>query len=130
MAASIEVKPKKRRSSSSLDKLIKFTWIVGGPLHVGPEPERLQALLRHPYENWAAEFSHHSHTYSRHHTALANQLVSQIVAMGKTSYLGDRDWVSAVVHELLQLPPSRGRARKAAVNNILEAVNMGRSLPG
>lgn len=88
---------------------------VGGAGPVGALGPCLRLTLRHPYEDWVAQFSHHQRRYRRFHLLLLTELLKQTVKAGEAERLGDPDWLAWVVKQLAPQRPWTAKALTAAV---------------
>ncbi|MET8955670.1 hypothetical protein [Streptomyces sp. NPDC004533] len=85
----LEVTP--RRIGSS--RTVGVVNTLGGAGTVGMLGSCLTVTLRHPYEVWVAQFSHHQRRYGWHHLALVEELLRQAIQAGEAERLGDPDWL-------------------------------------
>lgn len=60
----------------------------------------LRAMVRHPYDIWPAEFSHHRGFYSAREIALLQSLLAVVVDRKRAELLGDDAWLTAAVRRL------------------------------
>lgn len=80
----------------------------------------LTAVLRHPYEDWTARFSHHVRRYTVSETLLVVELFGQASGAGAAQRLGDPRWLENAVGRLAPQRPRPYRAARDAVAQVLE----------
>ncbi|MGW2347689.1 hypothetical protein [Actinacidiphila glaucinigra] len=119
----LETQPGKIASSKGLERTAKILAHLSGVPYAASGGARVGATLRSPYEDWGADFDHHSRRYPRHHIKLADEFLKQVIARNKANHLGDPDWVSVAVEKLNQIPKSGARSRKSAIEEILDSLS-------
>ncbi|WP_406206430.1 hypothetical protein OH807_32815 [Kitasatospora sp. NBC_01560] len=62
----------------------------------------VQAMVRHPYDMWSAEFSHHRGFYSAREIVLLQGLLGVVVDRKRADLLGDDAWLTAAVQRVAQ----------------------------
>ncbi|WP_328790983.1 MULTISPECIES: hypothetical protein [unclassified Streptomyces] len=77
------------------------------------------ATLRHPYENWSVNYTHHERAYTGSHVFLLGHLVGQVSDAKALHRLGDPQWLGAAV---AKLAPFRVRWASTAVRHVREVV--------
>ncbi|WP_345694848.1 hypothetical protein [Kitasatospora terrestris] len=120
MELHLPAEPTRLDNSRTLAVLADLALNLNGFSRFGGGPAGVGATLRHPYEYWGADFSHHARRYSRYSVGLASELLAQTVASARPERLGDPAWVRAVV---TALAPLRGgfrgpRARTAVAAHL------------
>ncbi|MEU6945403.1 hypothetical protein ABZ957_09225 [Streptomyces sp. NPDC046316] len=73
---------------------------------VGPDGCAVTALLRHPYEDWSARYSHHEHRYTAADVFWLEHLFRHTVEAKSAHRLGDPEWLGTAVARLAELSPS------------------------
>ncbi|MEU1036751.1 hypothetical protein ABZ402_50895 [Streptomyces mirabilis] len=109
-------------NSKLLAKVTDLALGLGGVARHGGGSACVVASLRHPYEEWSAEFSHHADRYDRHQIVLANEFLSRAVQCGKAPLLGDTDWVSGAIEKMSHLAPASSRSLASAVQEMLDGL--------
>ncbi|MFJ9743144.1 hypothetical protein [Streptomyces sp. NPDC101166] len=99
-------------------RAVGFLNDIGGGGSVGMLGPCLRVTLRHPYEDWVAQFSHHQRRYGLVHLALLRELFRQTSETGEFERLGDGDWLAWVVK---QLSPQRLWTTAALTAAVTEA---------
>ncbi|MEU9861598.1 hypothetical protein AB0D99_12020 [Streptomyces sp. NPDC047971] len=83
--------------------------VAGGPFSPqGRDGCAVVALLRHPYEDWSARYSHHERPYTSAEVFWLGHLFQQTVKAKAAHRLGDREWMGAAVARLAALRPMWG----------------------
>ncbi|MEV0532981.1 hypothetical protein [Kitasatospora sp. NPDC050463] len=62
----------------------------------------LRAMVRHPYDMWSPEFSHHRGFYSSREIVLLQVLLGTVVDRKRSELLGDDAWLTAAVHRMAE----------------------------
>ncbi|MFF2042661.1 hypothetical protein ACFVVX_19745 [Kitasatospora sp. NPDC058170] len=62
----------------------------------------LRAMVRHPYDMWSPEFSHHRAFYSPREIALLDPLLGLVVERKRAELLGDDAWLTAAVRRMAE----------------------------
>ncbi|MBY8876300.1 hypothetical protein [Actinacidiphila acidipaludis] len=119
MSFGLETQVSRRGDSKRLIRVAKIAANLAGAVYVGSQGSRAAAMLRHPYEEWSADFDHHVRKYTRREITMADALLRHTIAAGKGERLGDPAWVAAAVSAMRGVPSAR-RAR-AAVESMLRA---------
>ncbi len=91
----------------------------GGPPDLGGGACSVSATVRHPYEDWSVNFTHHERPYTNSHAFLVDQLFRQVSDVKALHRLGDPQWLGAAV---AKLAPVRVRWAPTAVRNVREVV--------
>ncbi|MFG2486637.1 hypothetical protein ACGFSI_28270 [Streptomyces virginiae] len=95
----------------------------GQPDFGGRSACSVSATVRHPYEDWSVNFTHHERPYTSSHLFLVDQLFRQVSDVNALHRLGDPKWLGAAVAELA---PVRVRWAPTAVRKVREVVeNLG-----
>jgi len=106
-------------NSRMLAGLANVALNLSGIARSGGGSAYVSAILRHPYEDWKADFSHHARKYSRQEILLAGEFLKQAVGSGRGERLGDPAWVSEMIGKLAGLPSDSSRALRAEVQRIV-----------
>ncbi|MCT4352342.1 hypothetical protein M5362_04245 [Streptomyces sp. Je 1-79] len=87
---------------------------------------RVYGLLRHPYEDWSARYSHHERPYTPADVFWLGHLLRHTVAAKAADRLGDAEWLATAVTRLATLRPSWGlTANRRAAEVIADLHNVG-----
>ncbi len=89
-------------------------------LDMGRDACSVHALVRHPYDDWYARYSHHEQRYPAVHTYLVIELFRAVSEAKLTHRLGDAEWLGAVVEQVAPLPYRRSSV--ARIREIISAV--------
>lgn len=116
----LSVQPSRLGNSKVLAKVTDIALALTGILRIGGGEAYLAATLRHPYEDWSADFTHAARKYDRREIHLAEEFFKQVVESGRATRLGDPQWVTEMVEKIASLPPSPRNA-KAAVGEIVRS---------
>jgi hypothetical protein len=123
VSIALEVQPLRRDHSRTLRRAaVVLSWLGQPTDHVGL-PASVSAVVRHPYEDWQAGFTHHARRYPRREITVACELLDETTAAGEAARLGDPEWLTDVVRKLSEHRyGSRARfPRKRAVREVLAA---------
>ncbi|MGW0118947.1 hypothetical protein [Streptomyces sp. NPDC003327] len=74
----------------------------------------VHALVRHPYDDWFALYSHHQRAYTGAHVHLAVELVDAVSKAKLLHRLGDPVWLGQVVEQVAPLSHWRSAGRRIA----------------
>ncbi|MFE5909959.1 hypothetical protein ACFQ6B_12900 [Streptomyces wedmorensis] len=80
----------------------------------------VHALVRHPYDDWYALYSHHERRYTGVQIYLVIELFQAVSEAKLTHRLGDAEWLGAVVEQVAPLPYRRSSVRR--IREIIAAV--------
>ncbi|MYX36506.1 MULTISPECIES: hypothetical protein [unclassified Streptomyces] len=117
----LSVEPSRSSHSKRLRRTAAVLSLLGASIPPGlGQPPSVGGTLRHPYEPWSAEFTHHARKYRRHDIAVLWDFLSHIAESRKTAHMGDPEWVAMAVAKLSRQPKKYFGARKRAVQ---ETVN-------
>ncbi|WP_067824954.1 hypothetical protein [Actinomadura kijaniata] len=86
------------RAAGVLDMLGGSSPPVGGP-----DACSVWAWLRHPYEDWSADYTHHGRRYTGSHIWLVEKLFEKTVEAKAAHRLGDPEWLGEAVARLAAL---------------------------
>ncbi|MFG2915059.1 hypothetical protein ACGF0D_19485 [Kitasatospora sp. NPDC048298] len=93
---------------------------------IGAHGSCLRAMVRHPYDMWSPRFVHHRRWYPAPEITVLQQLLGDIVDLGRVDRLGDDAWLSSVVAELATDPfLRRWRTSKALAEGVKELITRG-----
>ncbi|MFE5940942.1 hypothetical protein [Streptomyces sp. NPDC056480] len=95
-------------------------WALLSRAHLGRNACSVHALVRHPYDDWYARYSHHERAYTEAHTYLLGLLFEAVSEARLTHRLGDAEWLGAVVEQVAPLPFRRSSAQR--IREIVAAV--------
>ncbi|MFG2819239.1 hypothetical protein ACGFX4_07395 [Kitasatospora sp. NPDC048365] len=118
MELHLSAEPTRLGNSRTLAVFANIVHSLNGTSQVGGGPAGVGATLRHPYEYWGADFSHHARRYSRYSIDLVSELLAQTVASARPERLGDPAWVRATV---TALAPLRGGFRGPRARTVVAA---------
>ncbi|MER6094503.1 hypothetical protein ABT154_01275 [Streptomyces sp. NPDC001728] len=79
---------------------------------MGRDACSVHALVRHPYDDWFARYSHHRRAYTGAHVYLVGHLFEAVSEAKLMHRLGDPRWLGAVVEQVAPLPNRRASARR------------------
>ncbi|OIJ64292.1 hypothetical protein [Streptomyces mangrovisoli] len=96
-------------------RAVGFLNSIGGGGPVGILGPCWTLTLRHPYEVWVAQISHHERHYHWAHRYLLDELLGQLIGTGRAHLLGDADWLASVVEHLAPQRPFSAKAIKSTV---------------
>ncbi|WP_030692393.1 hypothetical protein [Streptomyces globisporus] len=97
-----------------------LTWAAQtNALDMGRDACSVHGLVRHPYDDWAARYSHHRRAYTGAHVYLLSHLVEAVSEAKLLHRLGDPQWLAAVVEQVAPLPYRRSSVR--AIREIVTA---------
>ncbi|MCX4765076.1 hypothetical protein OG562_29705 [Streptomyces sp. NBC_01275] len=65
-------------------------------------------LLRHPYEDWSVNYTHHRRRYTAAHVTMVEALFRKVSAAKAPHLLGDPVWLGTAVARLAPLPARWG----------------------
>jgi hypothetical protein len=91
----------------------------GGGNVCGRRACSVQAVVRHPYGDWSANYTHHKRSYPYFEIALVQALFGKAVEPNAAHRLGDPEWFGQAVAQLALL---RERSRTAALRSVDKAV--------
>ncbi|MFJ9826823.1 hypothetical protein ACIRSU_20990 [Streptomyces sp. NPDC101160] len=91
-------------------------------IDMGRDACSVHALVRHPYDDWVARYSHHQRAYTGAHVYLVEQLIGAVSQAKQLHRLGDPRWLGAVVEQVAPLPHRRSSVR--AIREIIEATRV------
>ncbi|MFI1394143.1 hypothetical protein [Streptomyces sp. NPDC020681] len=93
-----------------------------GPSHIpaGRGGCSVSGLLRHPYEPWSVNYTHHKHRYTGAHVFLVKALFREVSDAKALYRLGDADWLGAAVARLAPLPARWAPSTRRQVSEIIE----------
>ncbi|MFB7447896.1 hypothetical protein [Streptomyces sp. NPDC056194] len=92
------------------------------PVETGRDGCSVHALVRHPYDDWFARYSHHERAYTGAHIYLVDHLISAVSEAKLLHRLGNPAWLGAVVAQVAPLPYRRSSVR--AIREIVEAARV------
>lgn len=119
----LEAQPGKVASSKGLARTAKILANLSGAGYSASGGASVAATLRHPYEDWSADFDHHSRKYPRHHIKLVDELLRQTVEKGAAVRLGDPEWISTAVEFLAELAPAASRPHRSVIRDLLDGMD-------
>ncbi|MFI7102066.1 hypothetical protein ACIBK8_22220 [Streptomyces sp. NPDC050161] len=80
----------------------------------------VQAVVRHPYEDWSANYTHHKRPYEYFRIALVSELFRKTVEVKAAHRLGDPEWLGAAVARLALV---RDRSRGSVARSVRETID-------
>ncbi|MFB7833196.1 MULTISPECIES: hypothetical protein [unclassified Streptomyces] len=95
-------------------------WITQSRADMGRYACSVHALVRHPYDDWRARYSHHERVYRAAPTYLLQLLLEAVSDAKLVHRLGDAEWLGAVIEQVADLPFRRSSAQR--VREIVAAV--------
>ncbi|MFD7228189.1 hypothetical protein [Streptomyces sp. NPDC059881] len=114
---SIRATFRERHASRTAGVLIS---LGGGPMDSGPSGCSVNGLLRHPYEQWSANYTHHERPYTGPHVFLVDALFRKTSEARALHRLGDPEWLSAAVARITPLPAWWPPKANRQVSEIIE----------
>ncbi|MFJ9952270.1 hypothetical protein [Kitasatospora sp. NPDC091207] len=78
---------------------------IGGLLSKSAVSSRgscLRSMVRHPYDLWSPEFTHHRGFYSAREISLLDVLLGTVVGRKRAELLGDDAWLTSAVHRMAE----------------------------
>ncbi|MER6031831.1 hypothetical protein [Streptomyces sp. NPDC001851] len=78
--------------------------LSGGNVNGGRSSCSVGGILRHPYEPWSVNYTHHDRPYTYVHMLLVSDLFRQTSKAKAVHRLGDRQWLGAAVDQLAPTP--------------------------
>ncbi|MER5281454.1 hypothetical protein ABT025_37875 [Streptomyces sp. NPDC002809] len=119
----LAAQPGKVASSKCLARTAKILANLSGAGYTASGGASVAATLRHPYEDWSADFDHHSRKYPRRHIKLVGELLRQTVEKGAAARLGDPEWMSTTVELLAELAPDASRPQRSVIRDLLDEMD-------
>ncbi|MFC9384928.1 hypothetical protein [Streptomyces venezuelae] len=95
-------------------------WVLQSRADLGRNACSVHALVRHPYDDWYARYSHHERAYTEAHIFLLRLLFEAVSQAKLTHRLGDAEWLGAVVEQVAPLPHRRSSVKR--IREIVSAV--------
>ncbi|MFB8080542.1 MULTISPECIES: hypothetical protein [unclassified Streptomyces] len=95
-------------------------WVTQSRADMGRYACSVHALVRHPYDDWRARYSHHERAYRAAPTYLLQLLLEAVSDAKLVHRLGDAEWLGAVIEQVADLPFRRSSAQR--VREIVAAV--------
>ncbi|MFD3839174.1 hypothetical protein ACFWWC_23380 [Streptomyces sp. NPDC058642] len=92
----------------------------GGYLETGPSGCSVSGILRHPYELWSANYTHHERPYTGSHVLLVKSLFRKTSEARALHRLGDAEWLGSAVARIVSLPTWWGPGLSRQVSEIVE----------
>ncbi|MFI6699810.1 hypothetical protein ACIBJC_12685 [Streptomyces sp. NPDC050509] len=92
----------------------------GGPLETGRSGCSVHGLLRHPYEGWSVNYSHHERPYTGPHVLVVKALFQKASEAKALHRLGDPEWLGAAVARLAPLRAGWAPKVNSQVSEIIE----------
>ncbi|MFE9440450.1 hypothetical protein ACFYO2_15815 [Streptomyces sp. NPDC006602] len=94
----------------------------GSHMGAGRSGCSVSGLLRHPYEGWSVNYTHHERLYTAAHVTVVADLFKKMSDAKALRRLGDPEWLGAAVDRLAPLParwaPSMGRQVNAIIEDL------------
>ncbi|MGC5342572.1 hypothetical protein [Streptomyces sp. DT171] len=81
----------------------------------------VRGLVRHPYEDWSVNYTHHERPYTSSHVFLVGELFHKTSAEAKAAHrLGDPEWLGEAVTRLATLPVRWAPSASRRVTEIIK----------
>jgi hypothetical protein len=106
-------------NSQATARFAQITMNLSGANSSGGGRAHLIAALR-DRGDWKAEFGHHAHWYRPRDIRILSAFLGQVARRGQAARLGDPELVSRAVDRLRRLPRAFPKARRLAIEEILE----------
>ncbi|MFE7232834.1 hypothetical protein ACFVAF_19665 [Streptomyces sp. NPDC057596] len=90
------------------------------PLETGPRSCSVRGILRHPYEHWTMNYTHHKRPYTVSHVYAVEALFQRTSEAQALHRLGDPEWLGAAVARLAPLSAWQAHSRNHQVRGIFE----------
>ncbi|MGW8885524.1 hypothetical protein [Streptomyces sp. NPDC055749] len=96
--------------------------LLGAPVgvDVGRSGCSLSGIVRHPYEDWSVNYSHHERRYTSAHVFLVKAFFRKMSDAKKLHLLGDPEVLSAAVGRLAPLPVRWAATANRQVSAVVE----------
>ncbi|MFD7500208.1 hypothetical protein [Streptomyces sp. NPDC059850] len=96
--------------------------VLGGGHHMdtGPSGCSVGGLVRHPYEPWSVNYTHHERPYLGNHVYLVKELFRKTSEARALHRLGDPEWLGAAVARLAPLSMCWALSLNRQVREIIE----------
>ncbi|MFD6274258.1 hypothetical protein ACFWFI_01475 [Streptomyces sp. NPDC060209] len=92
----------------------------GGVGNGGRDGCSVGGLLRHPYEDWSANYTHHERSYTGAHIFVVGALFRCLSDAKALPRLGDPEWLGAAVGRLVSVPAWWAPSARRQVRSIVE----------
>jgi hypothetical protein len=92
----------------------------GGHMETGRGGCSVGGLLRHPYEPWSVNYTHHERPYTGMHVHVVQALFRRTSEARALHRLGDPEWLGAAVTRLAPLSSWWGPSLNRQVREIIE----------
>ncbi|WP_019886452.1 hypothetical protein [Streptomyces purpureus] len=84
----------------------------------------VSGLLRHPYEYWSLNYTHHQRPYTQPHIFWVGHLFRKTVEAKAARRLGDPEWLGNAVAKLATARPVYGLSSNQRASEVIEALGL------